>query len=123
MALVGDKVCVNHPHTTAASRCVTCFKPLCRECVMKRNAQDFCSDECALNHVGTDISISEFKEKERRRTRAKLVKKFILIVILTVVGFVAYRYWIDNKEKVRKTTRQLKIKTIELKHKLGNKPK
>ena len=121
MAPVRDKVCLNHPHSAAVSRCLKCFKPLCSECVVIKNDQDFCSEECAQNHAETNRSIKEFGEKERKTKLAKLIKKLMLLTVLMLVGFLAYRYWIDHKEKVKETADELKNKTKQLRHNFGEK--
>ena len=123
MAHAKDKVCLNHPQTSAVSRCVTCFKPLCSECVVKEHDLDFCSEACATNYSRTNESIKDFGEKEAHRKLAKLVKKFVCLAILVIVGFLVYRYWFGDKGDVKGTADHLKNKTRELKRNLDAKLK
>ena len=45
-----NKVCLNHPNIDATSRCTSCFKPMCNECIIKDTGEDFCTQVCAEKH-------------------------------------------------------------------------
>ncbi|GAB4321124.1 MAG: hypothetical protein Kow0059_15670 [Candidatus Sumerlaeia bacterium] len=40
-------VCLNHPERIAYTRCKTCGKPLCEECMITNDLGDFCSEKCS----------------------------------------------------------------------------
>lgn len=89
---IGDKVCRNHPERQAVSRCETCFKPLCPECVNTIGGVDFCSERCQRNYADVGANIADYETKrtaERaRRRRRRLVKTVIILII--VAGLAAY---------------------------------
>jgi len=39
-------ICVNHTSRTATTRCSSCHKPICDDCVIKANGSVFCSQKC-----------------------------------------------------------------------------
>ena len=123
MSQFADKVCLNHPDISAVSRCVTCFKPLCPACIVKRQGQDFCSEICAINYNTTNKSINEFREKEHSRKFARLIKRLIILAVLIVIVLLAFHYLKGQKDKVKETTDQLRNKTEQLKQNLSDKLK
>ena len=94
MANVEGKVCLNHTNVPAASRCTTCMKPVCTECTVTVNAEDFCSQTCAENHIRTSAELSRFKSKQK----SGLLKK---IIILAILAGLAWFGW-QNKDKILK---------------------
>ena len=80
-------VCLNHTDREATTRCVTCFKPLCYDCVVRRGRNVYCSRECLENHQRTSGSISRFAAQELATQRRKLVRRiaFVLLVAAAVV--------------------------------------
>jgi hypothetical protein len=42
-------VCINHPDRSGTSRCSTCHKPICSDCVVKLSGSVFCSQICHDN--------------------------------------------------------------------------
>jgi hypothetical protein len=42
-------VCVNHPGRAATSRCSSCHKPICDDCIVKSEGAVFCSQACQEN--------------------------------------------------------------------------
>jgi hypothetical protein len=41
--------CSEAPKILRLVKCVTCFKPVCEKCVVRRYAKTFCSSDCAKN--------------------------------------------------------------------------
>ena len=39
-------ICVNHTNRAATTRCSSCHKPICDECVVKSGSAIFCSQRC-----------------------------------------------------------------------------
>ena len=107
-----DRVCPNHPQVRAVSRCASCFKPLCTDCVVKNDGNDFCSNQCSQNFTTTNIHFNEFNEREKRRKRTALIKKIVQLVILAGLGWFGYQYWAEHKEdindRLKKKSEQLK---------------
>ena len=40
-------VCVNHTNREATSRCTSCHKPSCDDCIVKADGAVYCSSRCA----------------------------------------------------------------------------
>ena len=40
-------VCVNHTNRTATSRCSSCHKPICNDCIVNSGGAVYCSNRCA----------------------------------------------------------------------------
>jgi len=111
MPNVEDKVCPNHPEVAAVSRCASCFKPLCSDCIIKQGSNDFCSDQCASNFSATNKHFNALNEREKaRKFRARIKKILMAIIFLCIVAF-TYKYWSENKEKIDK---KLKSKSEQL---------
>jgi hypothetical protein len=97
-----DSVCLNHPDRSATTRCCTCFKPICGECVVRAHGEDFCSAECRQNYENTRPGVDEFQERLARRRAASRRRRLILLAVLVVGGYFAYRYFRDNPDAVQK---------------------
>ena len=75
-------VCLNHPDREASTRCVTCFKPLCSDCVLRSGRKVYCSEECLQNDRRTSGSIGRFAARERAIQRKKLLIKLAVILFV-----------------------------------------
>ena len=100
MSNVEGKVCLNHTSTPAVSRCTTCFKPICSNCIVQVNAEHFCSEACAENHIRTSADITRFKGKQK----SGLFKK---VIILAILGALAWFGW-TRKDDIMKIINQQK---------------
>ena len=96
-----DRVCPDHPEVQALSRCASCFKPLCADCIIKNDGNDFCSNQCSQNFTATNTHFNEFNKREKRRKRNARTKKIALLVILPVLGWYGYQYWAEHKETIK----------------------
>lgn len=96
-----SSVCLNHPERAADTRCCTCFKPICADCAVRAEGEDFCSPECRDNYQSTRPAIDEFQSREARRRSARRRRRLILLIVLAVAGYVAYRYFRENPDAVR----------------------
>lgn len=94
MANLDGIVCLNHTGVQAASRCTTCMKPVCGQCIVEINNDHFCSQTCAENHIRTSAEISRFKSKQK----SGFLKKLIYLLIL---GGLIWAGW-TNKDKLMK---------------------
>lgn len=103
---MAGKVCPNHPNTEAVSRCTACFKPLCGDCVMERNGEDFCSEKCAVGHFTTNAHVGDMLERDRRRARAKMIRNLVILVILAALAAAGYVYYQQNKDAVDRRIRE-----------------
>jgi len=100
MAKGSESYCVNHQDRPATTRCKTCSKPVCRDCVVRTNEGMFCSDVCAeqAKRFSDKLQLSEevsaaSKPRRSARRRKRLLKKIgiyavIFIVIILVLYFV-----------------------------------
>ena len=90
---MGEKVCLNHPDVSAISRCTSCFKPICRSCIVMRKGMDFCSDLCAAKHFATSQSMDSFDAKNAASKRKRLFFNILkLIVLAGIIGGAYYCY-------------------------------
>ncbi len=100
--LMEGKVCPNHPKAQAVSRCTTCFKPLCKACILVKGDMDFCSDQCATNHFTTNASIGASLSRDAAAKRRARIRKLIFLLILLLAGFGGAYYWqthMSSKDK------------------------
>ncbi len=44
-------LCINHTSTPAVTRCFSCHKPLCGQCIIREGTGNFCSSACAVNYA------------------------------------------------------------------------
>ncbi len=78
MANLEGIVCLNHSNTQAASRCTTCMKPICNQCIVEVKSDHFCSENCVENHIRTSAEISRFKSKQK----SGFMKNLIYLLVL-----------------------------------------
>lgn len=116
-----NSVCLNHPDRAAVSRCTTCFKPICGECVIRSQGEAFCSEQCKANCESTRPGVEEFQERENRRRAARRRRRLVILVVLAVVAYLAYRQYRANpnavqelKQKAEETTRAVEQKARQL---------
>jgi len=114
-----EKVCLNHPGRPATTRCETCFKPLCDECVIEEGGKHFCSETCAQNYVATGERIEELEASKRRIARRKLIKRLVTLIILIVIAAAAYFWMKSNPDKTKDMMKTLEKKTSEVKSKVS----
>ena len=103
MSNIEDSVCLNHPNTTASSRCTTCFKPICTECITTENNEDFCSIICAEKHKRTSENI----EALNTRKSSGLFKKIMILAIIAAGLYWAYTNQSKVKEMIDKGKQEL----------------
>ena len=81
-------VCLNHTEIEATCRCTTCFKPLCSDCVVRRDRHVFCSPQCLDNYLRTSgLDASDSKKKKKG---VAVVLAVIVIVTLVVIGICGF---------------------------------
>ena len=79
---MGDKVCLNHTSVQAVSRCTTCFKPICQQCIVQDNQDDFCSQICLEKHKRTSENIELLKSRKSSGVVGKLIKLVIVVGLI-----------------------------------------
>jgi hypothetical protein len=92
----GNSVCLNHPDSPATTRCTTCFKPICADCVVRAEGEDFCSEVCKANYEGSRDSLERFQEITRRRRAARRRRQLVMLIVLGGVAYFGYRYFSSN---------------------------
>lgn len=106
MADLSGSVCLNHPDTPAVTRCASCSKPICKQCIVSRNGSNYCSETCAKNAAETVGQVNRTLE-ERRRTGAKTrLRAIILLVIIIIIAAAASWYYNQNKSDVDRLMRE-----------------
>jgi hypothetical protein len=87
MANMNNKVCLTHTDTPATSRCITCFRPLCDECIRVNGEDHFCSVECDAKNQKTSSNIENLATPKNH-----LLGKLIKLAILGAIIYGAYKY-------------------------------
>ncbi|MFA5203156.1 MAG: hypothetical protein WC708_02015 [Lentisphaeria bacterium] len=84
-------VCLRHPERTATTHCVSCFKPMCAGCVIRRGREVFCSTRCRDDHVQRtgQNGIVLRHEREGRRMRG-LVTAGLIVAATVVVAVILW---------------------------------
>ena len=77
-----DKVCLNHTDRPAVSRCLSCRKPVCEECIVESNGEKFCSVICREGHERTNANMDAYREKSGGGFFGKIIKLAILAAII-----------------------------------------
>ena len=89
MADMLGKVCLNHTDTAASSRCVTCFKPLCDQCIITVNGEHFCGQICAQKHQSSNANIEAMRQ---RQPSSGFFSKAFKLLLLGALIFWAWMY-------------------------------
>ena len=92
MADVKDQVCLNHTDRPAASRCETCFKPLCDDCIVETDGVHFCSSECAANYGDSEDRLQSIEDSERKRRARKRRRRVLLFIVAVAIVAAAYSW-------------------------------
>lgn len=111
MAKISDSVCLNHPDTPAVTRCATCGKPVCKNCIVNKNGSNYCSQVCADNAQKSAGRVSEVMESRKRADSRRGVRTLVILIILIAAGAAAYYFYTKNKDDVdrfvQKTEKEL----------------
>lgn len=125
MAKISESVCLNHPDTPAVTRCATCSKPICKQCIVSKNGSSYCSRQCADNaaeSVGRVGQVLENKKKADAKARRRTV---IAAILLLAAAAAAYWYYSQNKDDVdrmvKKTERTINKAANDTKKSIENK--
>ena len=100
MADLSQSVCLNHPNTSAATRCASCGKPICSQCIVSRNGSDYCSDKCADGAASSDGRVKDVLA-EKKKTNAKgTIRALIVFFLIVAAAAAAYVFYTQNKDDV-----------------------
>ena len=99
MAKTSGQVCLNHPDRSGVSRCTTCFKPLCDECILERDGLHFCSQECSENETRTSENVDAFQDQSRRDRKRRRKRKMLVRLVILIVIVAAAWYWCSTHPK------------------------
>ena len=100
MAGISESVCLNHPDTPAVTRCATCGKPICAECIVTRNGSHYCSTACAASAELTADRVGQVQEARARSERRRGRRALVMLIVLLVLAAVAYYFYSRNREEV-----------------------
>jgi hypothetical protein len=117
MANMAGKVCLNHTSTPAVSRCETCFKPLCEDCILEVEGSHFCSEKCAGDGIDKKGRIAVLDSVNQKSKVAAFVGKIIVLLILLGLAYAGYVYWQNNQSKMDKFKKDVQkaAQTVEKK--------
>ncbi|MBT3377798.1 MAG: hypothetical protein HN742_40445 [Lentisphaerae bacterium] len=115
MAKMSGQVCLNHTDREAVTRCETCFKPLCEECILSANDVDFCSGDCAGNYSDSAERMSGQADRARKARARKRMKRLVILVVLGALAYCGYRWAVANPDRTRELRRELEEKAKSVK--------
>ena len=107
MANMGDKVCLNHTNVRAVTRCETCFRPLCAECIVEVDGRHFCSEKCAGDSTDKRGRIAALNGANAKTKNTAFIKNIVILVILIGIAAAAFCYWQGHKKEVARMRTQL----------------
>ncbi len=90
---VENMVCPNHPERAAATRCRACLKPICAECIVEVEGEDFCTKDCANNHFVTEAHMEKLRLREALRRRRRLIRRLIALALFLLLAGGAWFVW------------------------------
>ena len=106
MANISDSVCLNHPNSPAVTRCATCGKPICSQCIVSKNGSDYCSQKCADNAADSVGRVNSALESEKRIAARRRIRTLIILVILIAAAAAGYYFYQQNKDTVDQHIKQ-----------------
>ena len=106
MANISDSVCLNHPNTPAVTRCATCGKPICSQCIVSKNGSNYCSQTCAANAADSAGRVNGALESEKRIAARRRIRNLIILVILIAAAAAGYYFYQQNKDDVNQFVKQ-----------------
>ncbi len=115
MPKMGDKVCLNHTSIPAVSRCETCFKPLCDNCILEVEGRHFCSEKCADDSLDKRGRIAVLESVNQRSKSASMAKHIFVLLVFAGLSYAGYNYWQNNRNKIGDDSMDGKIKTTTVK--------
>ncbi len=97
-----EKVC-SHPDVPPpdqqVAKCALCMKPLGRDHMVTKQGKSFCCNAAADQYFDSDAQVQAAMARQKKGGFAKLVK---LVIILAILGGIAYGgwYYMNNKDSV-----------------------
>ncbi len=107
MKSTDDKVCLTHTDRPATTRCETCFRPLCDECIIKQEGTAFCSETCAANYSESRERIDTFRERQQRDIRRRRLHRLTWLIILGLLAAVAVIYAKKHPRELREIRQRI----------------
>ena len=107
-------VCLNHPNVPAVARCAVCRKPICADCVVKKDGVTYCSAKCRDDAIRTGAMVEGVQESKKRSSSNRMIMTLIkLIILLALVagGWFAYNKMKDDpegKKLLKNVTKEVK---------------
>ena len=114
MAKIEGSVCLNHPNVPAVARCAVCRKPICADCVVKKDGVTYCSAKCRDDAIRTGAMVEGVEESKARSNAKILLKRIIILIILLALaagGWFAYNKFKDDpegKKLLKNVTKEVK---------------
>jgi hypothetical protein len=113
MPNMGDKVCLNHTSVPAVSRCETCFKPLCEECILEIEGRHFCSEKCAENSFDKRGRMAVLDAANQKSKAAAMVRNIVILLVLAGIAYAGYVYWQGHKKEVQNLGAQVRQQAVK----------
>ncbi len=62
-------VCLNHPNVPAVARCAVCRKPICADCIVKKDGVVYCSTKCRDDAIRTGAMVEGVEQSPAAGSR------------------------------------------------------
>ncbi len=98
---VTDQVCLNHTDRQAVTRCETCFKPICEECIVERDDVAFCSEKCAENYTESKDRIESYEIRQAAARRRKRMRRAAILIVLILAAFTFHLWSKSNPQSLQ----------------------
>lgn len=98
---ITNSVCLNHPDQPAVTRCITCFKPICSQCVIDADGREFCSRQCVESYFSTRNMVDNYNAAAQQRKKRARIMLLIKLIILGGLAYGAYVYFRKEPDKLR----------------------
>jgi hypothetical protein len=80
---MASSICVNHTDRPATSRCSSCHKPICNDCIVRDAGEVFCSNACAVNAARFH---ARYKGDDGPGFFGRIKNFFVTILVLAVLA-------------------------------------
>ena len=107
-------VCLNHPNVPAVARCAVCRKPICADCIVKKDGVVYCSAKCRDDAIRTGAMVEGVQESKKRSNSNRMIMNLIKLIILLALiagGWFAYNKMKDapeGKKLLKNVTKEVK---------------
>ncbi|MBQ9338356.1 MAG: B-box zinc finger protein [Lentisphaeria bacterium] len=98
--MAGLSYCLNHPDTPAVTRCATCGKHICAECIVERDGAQYCSEQCAQAAANSAGRVDTAVAAGDRLAKKSRIRSIVILIIVIAAAAAAWYFYKNNKDDV-----------------------